>query len=140
MPATRHLPGSGSTPDRERLDAVTAVCPLRTDPLAWSANAAWLYGWRLLAGGFYWEAHEAWEPVWQRCAPNSRERLLVQALIQLANALLKRRLGRERACVRLLGEAAGLLDELSRRGGAGRSLMGVDIAALCQLARTLCAK
>jgi len=77
--------------------------------------------------------------VWQRCTPNSRERLLVQAVIQLANALLKRRCGRAKACARLLCECTGLLDELGRRGGQGVE-MGVDARALARLVAALDAK
>lgn len=139
LPRTRHRPGSGSEPDRDLLDDVVGACPANTDPGAWASNPAWLYGWRLLAGGYYWEAHEAWEPVWQRATPNSRERLLVQAVIQLANALLKRQIGRERAAGRLLDHAGQLLAELARRGGDGR-LMGIDSAALGDMVASLSAK
>ncbi len=136
LPRTRHRPGSGTQPDHDLLDTVVAACPARTDAGNWMQNPTWLYGWRLLAAGYYWEAHEAWEPVWQRATPNSRERLLVQATIQLANALLKRRTGRDRAAVRLLDHAGRLLRELYGRGG-GPSLMGVDVAALGRLITSL---
>ncbi len=136
MPARRHRPGSGSAPDHALLAKVVAACPARTEPDRWSGNGPWCYGWRLFAAGFDFEAHEAWEPVWRRARPNSRERLLVQAVIQLANARLKRRGGRQRAARRLLGEAAALLDELRARGGED-PLMGVDVGALQRVVAVL---
>jgi hypothetical protein len=63
----------------------------------WQDNAAYLYGHRLLEAGFYWEAHEVWEAVWMNCRPNSTEKVLLQALIQQANARLKRKMGKVNA-------------------------------------------
>ena len=42
-------------------------------------------GLALYRAGYFWEAHEAWEPLWLAAPPNSRERALLQGLIQLAN-------------------------------------------------------
>ena len=49
------------------------------------------------------------EPVWMASAPNSRERYLVQAIIQIANASLKAELGKPRAAAKLVAIAEGLL-------------------------------
>lgn len=45
-------------------------------------------GAHLFNAGEWWEAHEAWEPVW--AAAKGQERAFVQALILLAAALHKR--------------------------------------------------
>ncbi len=45
-------------------------------------------GFALYHAGFFWEAHEAWEPVWMDLPPNAPEKAEMAALIQLANARL----------------------------------------------------
>ncbi|WP_455374530.1 DUF309 domain-containing protein [Limibacillus halophilus] len=111
LPQAAHLPGSGSAPDLEPLEQAKAAAPARTDPRAWEDNLPYCYGWRLFDARFYWEAHEVWEAVWLACRPNSRERLLLRVLIQLANARLKRAQGRENAVARLCKEVKDLLAE-----------------------------
>ncbi|WP_261663317.1 DUF309 domain-containing protein [Deinococcus sp. Marseille-Q6407] len=61
------------------------MIPLEEDlvfPASWQAGAA------LFNAGHWWEAHEAWEPVWMRASGEAR--LALQALILLAAALHKR--------------------------------------------------
>ena len=106
LPEVRHVPGTGSTPELALIEEIKALVPTRTDATAWRENVPYLYGMTLFEAGFYWEAHEVWEPVWMNCAPNSPERFLLQALIQYANAALKRDMGRARAA---LGAPAALL-------------------------------
>lgn len=130
LPATAFVPGRDPRPEEGLFISVADRAPARTDPAAWRANEAWLYGFRLYGGGFFWEAHEVWEPVWMGAAPNSAERHLVQGLIQLANACLKLRMERKRAALRLVRDA-GL--RLAEAGSA--PLMGVApgtvLAAAC---------
>lgn len=126
MPATHHRPGSGSKPDLSPLEAVKALVPERTEAANWRANQPYLYGIALFEAGFYWEAHEVWEPVWLNAAPNSADRHLLQALIQYANAALKRDMGRERAAQRLFAETARHLSRVPQPS-AGGPFMGVDL-------------
>ena len=65
-------------------------------------------GLALYRAGYFWEAHEAWEPVWLATPPAARERAFLQGAIQLANARLKLAMGRPRAAARIapLAEAA----------------------------------
>lgn len=78
---------------------------------------------------YYWEAHEVWEAVWQVTGANSPERLLLQALIQGANAQLKRKMGRSGAAGKLDIQMEKLRIELfARLGGRVNSFMGVSIA------------
>ena len=111
LPHAAHLPGSGSAPDLEPLEAAKAAAPARTDAESLEENLPYCYGWRLFDARFYWEAHEVWEAVWLACRPNSPERLLLRVLIQLANARLKRAQGRKKAVTRLCEEVETLLAE-----------------------------
>lgn len=87
---------------------------------------AWLAGWQCFETGFYWEAHELWEPVWMALPEGAPERALVQAAIQLANAGLKARMGRLRAVFRLCDIAQGLLD-----GGGWQGCAAMGVPADC---------
>ncbi len=73
----------------------------RCAPAAWRRCRPYLRGCDLFNHGYWWEAHEAWEPLWRGCLRHSVQAHYLQALIQAANALLKRRMGRERAVRRL---------------------------------------
>ena len=100
LPPTRHIPGSGTAPDHVFFAAIKAQCPARVADANWREVPPYLYGFDLYAAGYFWEAHEVWEPVWMACAPNSRERQLTAGLIQLANACLKLEMGRLNAARR----------------------------------------
>lgn len=115
LPGYRHIPGRNDRPDEAFFDAVKA-----------EKETAWLYGMRLFNSGFYWEAHEVLEPVWFDARPNSRERHLVQAIIHLANGLLKEAMARPNARRRLAGLARGRLFEVFPEGRG--QLMGIDAA------------
>ena len=87
-------------------------------PAALAASDAWRAGWQYLEAGFYWEAHELFEPVWMALPPNSRERAFVQGAIQVANAGVKARMGRPRAVLRLCDIAERHLDAAGAAGAA----------------------
>ncbi len=133
LPARPHVPGSGTQPDMATLERVRPPQLPRVDPGNWRQIVAYRYGWSLFDAGFYWEAHELWEPVWLACAPNSRERLLLGALIQLANARLKRKMKQHNASTRLVAEANQLLaDVIGPGASAPPPFMGVDLGGLRQ--------
>ena len=129
LPFRAHVPGSGSEPDLEPLEAAKALAPVRTAAEEWQENAAYLYGHALMTHGFFWEAHEVWEAVWLNCAPNSVEKVLLQALIQQANARLKRKMGAGRAAQRLDQMQDQLRrDALSRLPAGTTKFMGVSLS------------
>ena len=117
MPGWAYNPGTDGTPDREPLDVAKKLVPVRFDGFVPAFDPAFQYGLALHDGGFFWEAHEIWEAVWKAAPMNGRDRLALRALIQIANAGLKRRIERPRAAVRLIDETKGLLSELIWRGG-----------------------
>lgn len=126
LPPYRHMPGVNARPDETLFAAVKASMPGATVDATSADNAAWRYGLRLLNAGFYWEAHEVLEPVWLNAAPNSRERHLVQAVIHLANGLLKQAMGRPGARLRL-AELCRSAFASAFPSGSGR-LMGIECA------------
>lgn len=130
LPAHAHLPGVNARPADDFLAAAGVVIPARTVAAEAADNIGWRYGIRLFNAGYFWEAHDVLEGVWMNAAPNSRERHLVAAVIQLANGWLKQAMGRDRAASRLAGLA---LDHVERAyaGHVGR-LMGLDRAALAE--------
>ena len=119
LPEWRCIPVHAAVPDRERLEPVTAGVPERLAPEDAARHSAFLFGIDLFNAGFFWEAHEVWEPCWMALAPNSRERTGCQALIQGANACLKLRFGWRKAFYRLNDEVA----RLAREAGAGQDLV-----------------
>ena len=130
LPDTAFVPGVTRRPESGVFIDIADAAPETTDPAGWADNQAWLYGFALYGNGFFWEAHEVWEPVWMGLRPNSAERMLVQGMIQLANCCLKLGMGRPRAAARLAHHAADCL----WNAGHGRTarVMGVDVAQLAE--------
>ncbi len=133
LPDRPHLPGTTARPEGGSLAVAAAGARRSFDPAAWASSAAYLYGFDLTAGGFFWEAHEVWEPAWARCLPNSRERAVLRGLIQCANAGLKSVLGRPNATARLLGLAEA---EFAETAGAAE-VLGIDPARAAAALRRL---
>ena len=133
LPHYKYMPGSNQRPNTEYLECIELQAPAITEDSSAASNVAWLYGIRLFNEGFYWESHEVLESVWLSAPPNSRERHLLQSIIQLANARLKHLMGRQRAQARLQQLAL----ESARRAfpvRASERLMGIDFNQLCKLA------
>jgi hypothetical protein len=102
LPTHAHIPGSNQRHAEDFLDPVKKLASEQTQDANAANNIAWLYGLRLIDLGYHWEAHEILETVWMHAAPNSRERQLVQGIIHLANAVLKVKMERQKAALRLL--------------------------------------
>lgn len=109
LPSWAHVPGVTQNADFGPLEAAKAFVPDRFAGPPPADHPAARYGILLCNEGFYWEAHEVLEAVWMATPHNSRDRLALRALIQLANAGLKLRMGRGRAAGRLLAEVRTLL-------------------------------
>ena len=102
-------------------------------PAHWAEQRAYRHGVDLFNAEYFWEAHEAWEALW-RDAADPAQKLFLHALIQLAAALLKRRMGNGRGTAILAGKAllklrrVSLLENL--RGGD--LYMGADVSGIVQ--------
>ncbi len=59
-------------------------------PDDWRTCAPYLFGVDLFNHGYWWEAHEAWESVWLVAGRETLAGQIIQGLIQLAGAQLKR--------------------------------------------------
>ncbi len=102
--------------DHETLDRAKAMVPARYDDGFVPANdAALRYGLALNDAGFFWEAHEVLEAVWKAAPQGGRDRILLRACIQVANANLKRKLNKANAMRKLLNEVLADLIELEAR-------------------------
>jgi hypothetical protein len=131
LPPYRFVPGLHPHPTRNPAGhSFGHAAPLHGardwDPTAWRTLDDWLAGVDRFNAFYFWEAHEAWESLWAAAPRHSRPARTVQALIQIAAALLKIHVGS------LPGAAA-----LSRAGTAklaesaadSPSLLGLDLRA-----------
>lgn len=137
LPKVPHVPGSGTAPDRDLLAQLKADVPARVTDANWREVAAYRNGLALYQAGYFWEAHEVWEPVWMAAAPGSRARSLSQGLIQLANACLKLAMGRPRAARRLLDLAEGHVREAAAGHYRG-ALLGLEPVPIADDIRRFC--
>lgn len=100
-PPHAYIPGRTPRHPEGAFDALRASARPGMGPRELARSAAFRTGLVWLESGYFWEAHELLEPVWMALPEGSRERELVQGLIQLANARLKERMQRPRAAERL---------------------------------------
>ncbi|MBS0531968.1 MAG: DUF309 domain-containing protein [Proteobacteria bacterium] len=123
LPRWAHVPGETAEADHETLAMALALVPARFEGFVPARHPALRYGLGLNDAEFFWESHEILEAVWAAAPQGGRERILLRACIQIANANLKLRMKKSHAASRLFGEALTELDELSVRkataGGAG---------------------
>src|ERR1700721_3304657 len=109
--------------DYDTLWQAKALVPSRFGDFVPARHPALRYGITLNDAGYFWESHEVLEAVWAAAPQGGRERPLLRACIQIANANLKLRMRKPNAAARLLREALGELNALGLRkaiaGGHG---------------------
>ena len=139
LPRWAWIPGVESEADHETLAMAKARVPARFNGFVPARHPALRYGLGLNDAGFFWESHEILEAVWAAAPQGGRERILLRACIQIANANLKLRMGRFHAASRLFGEALAELNELGVRkatGAGGGFADAFPTTALAGLLRT----
>ena len=139
LPRWAWIPGVESEADHETLAMAKTLVPARFNGFVPARHPALRYGLGLNDAGFFWESHEILEAVWAAAPQGGRERILLRACIQIANANLKLRMGRFHAASRLFGEALAELNELGVRkasGAGGGFADAFPTAALAGLLRT----
>src|ERR1700738_2732105 len=117
LPRWAYVPGEAEEADAdyETLAQVTALVPPRFRGYVPARHPALRYGITLNDRGYFWESQEVLEAVWAAAPQGGRERILLRACIQIANANLKLRMLKPRAAARLLREALGELNALGLR-------------------------
>jgi hypothetical protein len=102
----------------------------------WQKCERYLLGCDLFNYGYYWEAHEAWEAVWNACGRRGPVATLLKALIQLAVVGVKLRQGMPESAAWHASRAGELIDETQADGGCTR-LLGLELSLLAAHARAL---
>jgi|SRR5665213_2151849 len=138
LPRWAYVPGESAEAeaDHDTLWHAKALVPSRFAGFVPARHPALRYGIALNDAGYFWEAQEILEAVWAAAPQGGRERILLRACIQIANANLKLRMQKPHAAARLLGEALAELDALgARRTAADGFADGFPTAALAALVR-----
>src|SRR3954452_25431543 len=117
LPQWAYVPGemAEDDADHDTLWKAKRLVPSRFRDYVPARHPALRYGMTLNDHGYFWEAQEVLEAVWVAAPQGGRERILLRACIQIANANLKLRMDRPHAASRLFGEALVELDELGVR-------------------------
>ena len=129
LPARAFVPGRTERPAEGWLRELGAGAK-EADLADPAGSLAFRYGCDLFHEGFLWEAHEAWEGLWQlaRRRPElADEATLLRALIQIAAAALQERMDHPAGVVRIRERAEAALTELASHR---ERCLGVDLLSL----------
>jgi DUF309 family protein family protein len=96
------------------------------------SSDAFLWGLDLFNYGYYWEAHEAWEGLWQVADRDGPLRMLFKGLILLSAAGVKTRERKNVAAARHAKRAAALFRQLPDR--AFERTLGMSPVTLAECA------
>lgn len=145
MPPYRYLPGVQPHPLMDPLGHSYTEEPEQEhpawEPEQWKELTEYLYGADLFNHHYYWEAHEAWEGMWQVGKRGSTPHQFLQGLIQLAAAMVKLRLttyypgsltGTQRLGSRGLERLEGVMSD----PGFTTPYMGLELAGFIESMRT----
>src|SRR5580704_14541220 len=122
LPGWAYVPGetADTEPDHQALWRAKALVPAQFFGFVPARHPALRYGIALNDAGYFWEAQEVLEAVWAAAPQGGRERILLRACIQIANANLKLRMRKPHATARFFGEALKELNVLGvRKANAG---------------------
>jgi hypothetical protein len=136
LPQWAYVPGETveAEADYETLAQAKLLVPSRFRGYVPARHPALRYGIALNDSGYFWESQEILETVWAAAPQGGRERILLRACIQIANANLRLRMRKPHAAARFLGEALGELDTLRKAVTGGDGFAdGFPAAALSAL-------
>jgi hypothetical protein len=141
LPQWAYVPGESveADADYETLAQAKLLVPSRFRDFVPARHPALRYAIALNDHGYFWESQEILEAVWAAAPQGGRERTLLRACLQIANANLRLRMQKPHAAARLLGEALGELNKLDARKTAAAGDGFVDAfpkAALAELLKT----
>src|ERR1700716_1723919 len=126
--------------DYDTLAQAKLLVPSRFRGHVPARHPALRYGLTLNDRGYFWESQEILETVWAAAPQGGRERTLLRACIQIANANLRLRMQKPHAAARFFGEALGELNALGVRNAAASGDGFVDAFPSAALAELLKAK
>jgi predicted metal-dependent hydrolase len=132
LPPYAYLPGKNPHPVRDPTGHSYHVEPIPVAAEASPSSDAFLWGLDLFNHGYYWEAHEAWEGLWQVADRDGPLRMLFKGLILLSAAGVKIRERKKAAAQRHAKRAAALFRQLPAR--AFERTLGMSPAALAERA------
>jgi len=107
-----------------RVEPAPILPTLDSDEFAWGSD--------LFNHGYYWEAHEAWEGLWQVAGRGAPLRTLFKGLILVSAAGVKIREGKHAAAIRHAGRAAALLRRLNTADHTFERALGMSPAGLAE--------
>ncbi|WP_244640442.1 DUF309 domain-containing protein [Aureimonas glaciei] len=101
------------------------------------SSESYRWGVDLFNHGYYWEAHEAWEPLWLAAKQSTPHLLFFKGLILLAAAGVKIREGKPTPARRHAGRAASLFRRVTGlQDREFRGAIGMSLPVLADLAET----
>ncbi|MEM9551348.1 MAG: DUF309 domain-containing protein [Pseudomonadota bacterium] len=104
LPPHAYVPGLTTRHDPQWFSPLHASVREGMSVADLAQSRSFLAGLTFYDHGYFWEAHEALEPVWMALPAGGPDRASVQAVIQLANAALKLKMERPNATRRLCEE------------------------------------
>ena len=141
FPPYSYVTGRFPHPTRDALGHSFGTKPIACvppDPTRWRECRAYLYGLDLFNHGYYWEAHEVWEAVWNACGRSGMAADFLKGLIKLAAAGVKAREGRPQGVRRHALRAGELFREIAGQLPSEQaSYFGLSIPRLIELASEL---
>ena len=140
LPRWAYVPGVETEADHDTLAMAKALVPARFNGFVPARHPALRYGLGLNDSGFFWESHEILEAVWAAAPQGGRERILLRACIQIANANLRLRMQKPHVTARLFGEALAAINNLLARRTAASGDGFADRFPAAALATLLKAK
>ncbi len=93
----------------------------------WQGSADYLYGCDLYNHAYWWEAHEAWEGLWQSTDKSGVQGRFLKGLIQVSACALKVADANTRGADKLLHKSRGHLSAILEVT-SGQYFMGLDVA------------
>lgn len=99
-------------------------------PEDWAGSETYLRATDLYNHGYWWEAHETWEALWQISEKAGVQGRFLQGLIQLGACHLKWHVGHLDGVARLRESSLNYLLAAQHAGSSG-SYMGLDVIDVC---------
>jgi Domain of unknown function (DUF309) len=125
LPGWSYVPGETDEADHDTLWQAKSLVPSRFRDFVPARHPALRYAIALNDAGYFWEAQEVLEALWAAAPQGGRERILLRACTQIANANLKLRMQKPRVAARQLREALTELNALlARKAVAGCGFAG----------------